>query len=92
MARNENPFENIVQRGAERLFLISQNLPEPFPPLGYRKLTRAEQLARYRDMVNDPAAWRELIRRQGLEATIQYAKTMKVLSEAEEVQGGADVL
>ena len=84
MARkNDNPFDELAERGASRLMQMVDDLPDPVDPVGHRKLTRAEQLEQYRGMRDNPEAWLGLLSEHGLEPVIQYAKTMTALEEAE---------
>ena len=80
--KTDNPLDELADEGAERIMSIVDSMPEQVDPMGEQKLTREEQLERYRAMRDDPQAWRNLLDEHGLKETIRYAKTMQALEAA----------
>ena len=75
----KNPFDDLVQKAAERMAAIVDNAPNDVEPFGTKRLSRREQYERYMTEVRDnPQAWMQIIQEHGLKGAVDYWKQMEV--------------
>ena len=70
-------FERDVERAIEELDKTLEELPKAEVPFNAVRLTDEEQLARYREMRDDPQAWRQLLAEKPFSSVLEYAQKME---------------
>lgn len=74
----KNPLDDLAAMGADRMMAMVKAMPDDIEPFNSEKLTKAEQLQRYAEVRDNPQRWLQIIQDQGLDAAIDYWKTMEV--------------
>jgi len=78
MARKKvNELETLVQALADSLVASVEAFPTAPVPFGQVPVSQAEQVARYREVRDDPDAWTGMIKERGHRETLRYARTME---------------
>ena len=83
MTKAENELEVLVDALVEDLLKTVDALPEAAMPFGAKKLSREEQMERYRAMRDDPQEWELLLAERGYPSTVKYAVMMEKRHQAE---------
>ncbi len=75
----KNPFEQDAHALADEMLAVVRGIPGVEVPFGGVRLTPDEQVERYVQMREDPAAWQAIVDKQGWKATWEYAQHMEML-------------
>ena len=78
MARKKvNEFETLVQALADSLVASVEAFPTAAVPFGQVPVSKAEQVANYAKVRDDPNAWAGMIKERGHREALRYARTME---------------